>query len=438
MKIKRLIMGGLLSLAMAVTFIPNDVLAAPQEGGETPEAVAVAEQSMEKGQVDIDLEDSDDLLMQFLEAEAGGGNSAPAQTGSAKRKAAKANRLNGNDAIIYEALLEEITKIAEGERESSIIEIPAETILGQTSFTAEDLGVESILALDEEGQIIEDEEGYASFSEEAIQAFEERIAFDGSAIIQRLLVDCPYKLYWFDKTTTYYFGWNSGYSGSATEITFSKENPAVQFELKVSRDYQTDDDPQDTIVDTDKTTAARTAAVTASGIVEAHKNETTIKNRIAAYKDEICGLTAYNDDAADDEIDTPYGNPWQLIWVFDGDESTTVVCEGYSKAYQFLCDLTEFGDDVESRIVSGTMDGGKGAGAHMWNVMQMDDGVNYLVDVTNCDEGTIGAPDQLFLKKGTYDEEEDQYIFTCNSGDVRYAYDDETKNLYEEGELSLS
>ena len=124
--------------------------------------------------------------------------------------------------------------------------------------------------------------------------------------------------------------------------------------------------------------------------------------------------------------------------MFDGDESTTVVCEGYSKAYQFLCDLTEFGDDVESRIVSGAMDGGKGAGDHMWNVMQMDDGANYLVDVTNCDEGTIGAPDQLFLKRATYDEEEDQYIFACNSGDVRYAYDDETKNLYEEGELSLS
>lgn len=30
----------------------------------------------------------------------------------------------------------------------------------------------------------------------------------------------------------------------------------------------------------------------------------------------------------------------ELIWVFDGDSSTNVVCEGYAKAFQYLCDLS--------------------------------------------------------------------------------------------------
>ena len=31
--------------------------------------------------------------------------------------------------------------------------------------------------------------------------------------------------------------------------------------------------------------------------------------KLKAYKDTICNLTAYNDEAADN-ISTPYGNPW--------------------------------------------------------------------------------------------------------------------------------
>ena len=36
------------------------------------------------------------------------------------------------------------------------------------------------------------------------------------------------------------------------------------------------------------------------------------------------------------------------------------------------------------------MDGGTGAGPHMWNVVGMVDELNYLVDVINCDTGSIG------------------------------------------------
>ena len=115
-----------------------------------------------------------------------------------------------------------------------------------------------------------------------------------------------------------------------------------------------------------------------------------------AYKEYICAQTAYDHNAADDKT-TPYGNPWQLISVFDGDSGTNVVCEGYSKAFQYLCDLSK----LDCISVSGVMAGGTGAGGHMWNVVALK-GNNYLVDVTNCDTGTVGAPDRLFLIGGSY------------------------------------
>ena len=68
-----------------------------------------------------------------------------------------------------------------------------------------------------------------------------------------------------------------------------------------------------------------------------------------------------------------------------------------AKAFQYLCDLTAFDDDIQCYTVDGVMDGGTGAGDHMWNVMLMPNGERYLVDITNCDEGSVGHPDYLFL-----------------------------------------
>ena len=130
--------------------------------------------------------------------------------------------------------------------------------------------------------------------------------------------------------------------------------------------------------------------------------------KLAAYKNKICELVSYNDAAAD-SMSTANGiNPWQMIYVFDGSSSTKVVCEGYSKAFQYLCDLSSFSGDVECHTMGGTMSGGTGAGGHMWNVVTMDDGKNYLVDVTNCNTGTIGSPDKLFLAHTTKSQNANQ------------------------------
>ena len=119
------------------------------------------------------------------------------------------------------------------------------------------------------------------------------------------------------------------------------------------------------------------------------------EEKLRAYKDEICALTEYNFDVLAGGV--RYGDPWQLIYVFDEDPSTKVVCEGYAKAFQYLCDLSTFQEDTTCYTVVGDMNGG----AHMWNVVRMGDGKSYLVDVTNCDTGMAGHPDKLFLAGGT-------------------------------------
>ena len=59
------------------------------------------------------------------------------------------------------------------------------------------------------------------------------------------------------------------------------------------------------------------------------------------------------------------------------------------------------------------------------------------MDVTNCDTGTVGAPDQLFLCGVTEIKAAKKYKANVGSG-VTYEYDDETISNFTEEELKLS
>ena len=83
-------------------------------------------------------------------------------------------------------------------------------------------------------------------------------------------------------------------------------------------------------VDSKKTGAASSAAENARKIIEKHKAEKDYE-KMESYKEEICDLTSYNYDAVKPGV--AYGDPWQMIYVFDGDESTNVVCEDMQKHF---------------------------------------------------------------------------------------------------------
>lgn len=210
-----------------------------------------------------------------------------------------------------------------------------------------------------------------------------RTAVNTEKVVNALLVDCPYDLYWFDKTS-----YGTGIMGLYGNGTLARaDGPQLIINFTVAGAYGSDG-----VVEKQDRVAG--AAATAAGIVEeVAASANTDYKKLLAYKERICALVDYNNPAADNNA-TPYGDPWQLIWVFDNDASTKVVCEGYSKAFKYLCDLSTFENNIQCYIVDGYMGGPNGG--HMWNVVTMEDGKNYLVDVTNCD----GWPDQnrLFLK----------------------------------------
>lgn len=348
---------------------------------------------------------------------------------TASRPATYAVALNDVTNNIYRRLVPEIKKIAAGESASATIVITDMPI----TYTQGDLGHITIVK-------------NGALSEEAGARIGELFGADVNhdALLSKLLANMPYELYWFDKTN----GMAISYGIEADENTVTipyivvgfcvadAYRDTTKYLVNEKGEQILDKDknpvPDYTAIDTTKTGAAKTAAATAAQVVAENQGKGTY-GKLVAYADYIKNAVSYNYAAADKNNNYSYGDPWQLIYVFDENPDTNVVCEGYSKAFKYLCDLTWTGSDPEVAcyLPTGTMDGD----AHMWNIVSIG-GVNYLTDITNCDSGTTGAPDQLFLcgAEGSVDA---SYAAATTNGTVTYVYDQNTKDIYDQ-ELALS
>lgn len=227
-----------------------------------------------------------------------------------------------------------------------------------------------------------------SGSTEAVNALRSSL----NKVRDALVAECPYELYWFDKTTGYSYSYCNP---KRNTNTVSVEITNIKF--AVAQSYQLNGDVNK-VSAVKAVTAERTVSY-ADEIVAKYSSASDYE-KLAGYKNEICALADY-DDTITEESGTPYGDAWQIVYVFDRNPDTRVVCEAYAKAFQYLCDRTEFNDpEVQCRTVSGTMNGI----IHMWNIVAMPDGENYIVDPTNCDEGTLlYSSGGVFLQGGTGD-----------------------------------
>ena len=327
-----------------------------------------------------------------LAAEPAGGGARTGRAGS---------RLTGVDRVVYQVLREETAKIADGSRSSTDIRIPD---LEALSWSLAELGVEG---KDQQTVVAKLDEKFAQ-------------VLDLDRVYDALSADCPYELYWRD--LRYSWSYERVVGGGRGEI----RNFTVF--IKVAQDYRGE---SDTTVNPQKAAQAKQAADNARAIVERYRDLPDYE-KLKAYLREICQLASYDEDAANTDI--PYGDPWQLVYVFDGDPSTNVVCEGYAKAFQYLCDLSQFNGDVSCCTVTGEMDGG----SHMWNVVRMEDGRSYLADVTNCDDGAAGAPDKLFLAGAAGSEAGRVHTVNKPECSAVYTYTQEEKDLFVDGWLTLS
>ena len=322
-----------------------------------------------------------------------------------------------NMGKVYNALKTEIAKVASGTRTNTIFTFaPSFLTNGEATWTPSDLGVANFSTS-------------ANKTKALSTVMKTKLGIDEGKIMNALLADCPYELYWFDKTAGYAF---QSFSFSITDSKL-KLSGSMKFTLYVSKDYKSS--ASNTTTDASRIRTAEAALTKAQSVANGASGKTG-KELLKYFNDKICELVDY-------DFDTPrtsaYGNPWQLINVFDGNASTKCLCEGYAKAFKYLCDLKK----VECLTVTGTMSGGTGAGPHMWNVVTMNN-KNYVVDVTNCDKGTVGAPvnpDEnpfLFMRYYQSGSYADGYYINANGKNIKYTYDASTKNLYGQTLLQIT
>lgn len=322
--------------------------------------------------------------------------------------------LPGELSSVYNEVKPMVKQVADGTRASTIFEIP-----GTWTKPKSEWGIT--------GEVISAD----ALTAEASAAID--AAFNLDALMQRMLSEMPYELYWFDKTEG--IGMSYGVSLSGEILTVKN----LKLSMYISQAYAKINEGGATYdpftADTARTSAAKRAAENATQVVAANTAKSD-HEKLKAYLDYIKAAVSYNNEAANTNA-TPYGDPWQLIYVFDGDKNTNVVCEGYAKAFKYLCDLSSFSEsDLFCSLVTGTMTVGTSAGPHMWNIVTVG-GRNYLVDVTNCDTGTVGAPDKLFLCGAAENVPSEKYTATAGSQSIVYEYDAKTLSDYASSDLKL-
>ena len=360
--------------------------------------------------------------------------------------------LDENEMRLYNILKEKVSQVAKGTLSSAEFYIEFSDIYGREMKT--EFNVDEYSGVDSFGVI----SGQSATLNEAGKRViaEEYADLNVSLVVKSLMYNIPCEMYWYDKVTPMSYSSSPSYGCSSIDgSSIYKITASGNFHLtmKVSANYSSNRGQGTSDTDTSKTNSAYNTAQTAASVVQSQKGNTDYQT-LQNYKKWICDQVEY-DTSAVSNSNTPYGDPWQLISVFDNKNETNVVCEGYSKAFKYLCDLTTFDDQrIDCYLVSGDMNGGTGAGAHMWNVVTMDDGYNYLVDVTNCDGNSVGNPDYLFLKGYTSflansTKSSDGYIISfTNSGNTysisyRYHTSDDTGHspmevLYNESILAIA
>ena len=357
---------------------------------------------------------------------------APGQVSGKKRLAKPTTAcLNETELLIYTLLKEMITEAANGLRSSTEFAISTGQLgMEKTSWSAGELGISA---------------GASSAEVEQALAANAFPAFDfEKKIMNALRSACPYELYWSDlywgyKPPSYLIERDA--DGNILTVELAGLVDFV-FRIIVSPEYSYGGLSWSTRLDTGKTASVKLAAENAAELAAECAGLSDYR-KLLSFCTAICRNVSYDDEAASAGGNVPYGNPWQLVYVFDGDPDTNVVCEGYSKAFQYLCDIADFETGVACCTVTGYLNNGTSTGAgapHMWNILSMEDGKNYIADITGSDIGDDADTGRLFLKGSLGGNAADGYVFASAVEGLRltYRYDEDAEMTFTPADLALS
>ncbi len=304
----------------------------------------------------------------------------------------KGDRLTARQRGVYDLIKSMVLEVAEGNRSDTVVNIPVSKLLDKTRITA---------------------------PAEHMWDWCNQIQADMSAVIDAIYSDCVYEIYWMKSTQYFYPDTDTQYDEETGGFTVNIADTMPCY-FYVGDEFAVDH----VTVNTSLVKYARQALKNAKAIVRKYAGYSDYA-KLYAYAMEICQLVDYNYDALEPDWDPNNYNPYRLLWVFDGDPATKVVCAGYTAAYQYLCEMTDFDSGVRSYAVSGLTEGSDAG--HAWNIIRMDDGKNYVVDVTWMDKAD-GTQDSTNLasringKKPYCGRSDSWFLVGARSGSVAGGY----------------
>ena len=325
--------------------------------------------------------------------------------------------LNGSDRMLYDVVYQCAQYAVLNGTPLRTVQVDYTNIgIRKAVWSAEELRVSSFLTLVQSDQA------------NAVRNIEDLLGIDTDAVVYALSFDLPYAIFLTTQIRI-------SHGISLTDSQMILGHLTVQFTSRSAEHGISSLRQQDINCQFD------IAMIVAADIVARHAHESDFQ-KLRSYRDEICAMTDFNFAAAgltpfegsEEEalIAADYGRI--AFWVFDDDDETDVECSGYAKAFQYLCDLSSFDSGLKCHYVGGYANGEK----HAWNLVETADGARYLVDVTNCDDGRIGAGGQLFMKGATTGSVWQGYTIQLGDSQITYCYDELLLKLAGPDALALS
>ena len=373
MKLAQKFLSLLLALTLVTGLLPMASLAA-EPADRTPEVtLEVPVQAPDRPLENPPRrENPDDLLEGYLET-AFYGNDAVSLFGTANR-----DTLEFAEQQIYDALKRWFQDVAAGRESSS-------DIIVHLTLSASQLGIPSVSTL---------YDGTPGPSEALLNRLDE-IDNNRRMIFDAVSDDSPYDTYWIDSGRSWWYSRirveelyaDAGLVKFCCRWQFPVSAHYADAEALTEHGYFRTD-----LEKTGRNGMAAQAGENARRLVEQKQGLDDLA-KLEAYKHYICTQVSYDHQAAQDLPNDVNGSgPWEVINVFDEDPSTNVVCAGYGKAFQYLCDLSEFQADITCYQATGDM---VDSGPHLWNIVDVD-GVQLLADIT-CVDQDYGEENACFL-----------------------------------------
>lgn len=379
------------------------------------------------------------------------------------------SKLSGVNKYIYDTVKAQIKNVADGTESSAEVTIPLwdydgltlpEGVVFDTDNSGAKIAVmpvtyggatEPLKTTFVNNKVSEEVRGYMGAAQTNLM---KALGVDLLAVINALRTDCPYELYWATTESSRSLGSVNGSlaKSEGEELYTVTEFYAygdVMIAFTVDKKFRSGSDSY--TVDTTTTAAAHNEIESAVSSIISKYASASDYDKLLGYTKEICDRVSYNNEARD-SINSLNNNsdydPWSLHSVFDSSTTSNPVCEGYTEAFQYLCDRTNFSGNVACYTVTGNLSGGVNGdvgGPHAWNVITIG-GKNYIADVTNSDDGQAGhidgaaQPYDLVLA-GVTGSWDGSYTYSHNTatsyGKGVFTYDAETRKLYGEDILTL-